>query len=228
MDPLNLILLVIAVLVGLKLRSVLGTRNDGDKSSKRRDPYRLNRDAFETKNNDPSDPIQTPVHPPIQQEAAQEAKQADSDIGGRGVAYLREVEPDFDEAAFLQGGARAYEMILTAFARGDLADVRAFLGADVLASFEAAIAARQADGQRLVTRVVRLERPILDDARVDNNHVQLDVSFRAELISLTCPLEMVVDEDDLPDAATVNDVWTFERPLKAADPSWQLVATQGA
>ena len=47
MDPLNLILLIIVVLIGWRLRSVLGTRNDDEKPGQRADAYRLNRDAYE-------------------------------------------------------------------------------------------------------------------------------------------------------------------------------------
>ena len=46
-DPLNLILLIVAVIVGLRLRAVLGTRNDEDAGkTSRRGAYGLNRDAF--------------------------------------------------------------------------------------------------------------------------------------------------------------------------------------
>ena len=35
------------VLIGWRLRSVLGTRNDDEKPGRRADAYRLNRDAYE-------------------------------------------------------------------------------------------------------------------------------------------------------------------------------------
>ena len=47
MDPLNLILLIIVVIIGWRLRSVLGTRNDNEKPGGHADAYRLNRDAYE-------------------------------------------------------------------------------------------------------------------------------------------------------------------------------------
>ena len=49
MDPLNLILLIIVALIGWRLRSVLGTRNDDEKPGSRADAYRLNRDAYENR-----------------------------------------------------------------------------------------------------------------------------------------------------------------------------------
>lgn len=245
MDPLNLILLIIVVAIGLRLRSVLGTRNDDDNSDARADAYRLNRDAFDGQSKEPlkaqPEPVIQPVEPESQtapvaalsdadeaaaHEALQEAEPAI--IEGRGLAYLRDVQPGFDEADFLQGAGRAYEMILTAFAADDLSPVAAFLGADVAAGFEAAIAARQDEGKNLVTRILRLDRPALDDARIEAGLVQLDVRFRAEIISFTQDTNVDLDEDNLPPPVTMHDVWVFERPLESTNPAWQLVATHSA
>lgn len=253
MDPLNLILLIIVVFIGLRLRAVLGWRDDDEASGTRRDAYRLNRDAFENTTDGkapkevPKQPPQdgTPSHNPSEdaglQEAAEEPLQetfedapqpvASEPVAGetgRGLAYLRDVMPDLDEAEFLHGAGRAYEMILTAFADGDLSSVRDFLGADVAAGFDAAIEARNAEGAQLVTRVLRLDRPVLDDARLDDDLVTLDVRFRAELISFTRPQGAEIDEDNLPAPATAHDVWSFARPRMADDPNWVLVATQSA
>ena len=264
MDPLNLILLIVVVLVGMKLRSVLGFRNDDEKPSSRADAYRLNREAFENKpaakngktiGKDTGEEANQEASPapeglqeaaiPIEGSPAAEAPSdtlsdtspkmpaealevgAEEDMG-RGLAYLRRVQPDFDEAGFVDGAARAYEMILTAYADGDLSGVQAFLGADVAAGFDAAIDDRRAQGQQLVTRILRLDRPILDDARFENDKVQLDVRFRAELISFTAGLDDTIDEAALPSPNSALDVWTFERAQNAADPSWALIATESA
>jgi predicted lipid-binding transport protein (Tim44 family) len=141
---------------------------------------------------------------------------------------LRRVQPDFDEGNFVEGAARAYEMILTAFADGDISGVKGFLGTEVAAGFDAAMDQRQAQGQQLITRVLRLDRPVLEDARFENDKVQLDVRFRAELISFTTGLDETVDEAALPAPNTTLDIWTFEGAQGVADPSWALVATQSA
>lgn len=249
MDPLNLILLIIVIFIGLRLRSVLGMRNDDEQAGQRKDAYRLNRDAFDKKAQLGAPPNDAPrgddgdkdIAPPramaeetqqpeaVAPEAtAAEPRPADIPAQGRGLAFLRTVEPDFDEAGFLDGAGRAYEMILTAFADGELGDVRGFLGDDVAGGFDAAIAARQQDGQQLVTRILRLDRPALDDAVIDEEHISLDVRFRAELISFTCAQDAVIDEDALPAPATAHDVWTFARSRHTQDPNWTLVATHSA
>lgn len=224
MDPLNLILLIIVMLIGWRLRSVLGTRNDDEKPSRRTDAYRLNRDAYE--------------NPPEQAKSsalAQEAMGSDEAVDeaateslriGRGLAFFNDIDPHFDEAGFLDGAARAYEMILTAFANDDLTDVRGFLSDDVAAGFEEAIAARQAAGQKLETRILRLDRPALDDAKVEGDKVRLDVRLRAEIISASYLADSVLDEDNLPPPTTSLDIWSFEGTHNSANPNWQLVATR--
>jgi len=243
MDPLNLILLIIVIFIGLRLRSVLGMRDEDETPSSRKDAYRLNRDAFDHKGqldapaakDQRADEaaveagLQEPAQasPAPHGEPAQEAS-VGQDSEGRGLAFLRDIEPDFDEAGFLDGAGRAYEMILTAFADGDLSGVRGFLGDDVAAGFDAAIAARQEAGQQLVTRILRLDRPALDDARIEADAITLDVRFRAELISFTCAQDAVIHEDALPAPATAHDVWSFARARHTSDPNWTLVATHNA
>lgn len=252
MDPLNLILLIMVVLIGWRLRSVLGTRNDDEKPSSRADAYRLNRDAYEN----PPAPRQDNAREVIKAADATENSEAEkatstdagADIGtdmaaadapeqgeiatddapqmGRGLAYLRGIDPDFDEDVFLDGAGRAYEMILSAFAAGDLSDVRGFLGDDVASGFDSAIGERQTAGQKLETRILRLDRPALEDAEVDGEVVRLDVRFRAEIMSAIYAADTVLDEDNLPAPTTTIDVWSFEGAHSAANAGWTLVATR--
>ena len=240
MDPLNLILLIIVVLIGWRLRAVLGTRHDDEKPGQRADAYRLNRDAYE---NPPEQAKPSNLGQAIA--GADDAANAAPDGGldgasdggldgsldeaprlGRGLAFFNDIDPNFDEAGFLDGAGRAYEMILTAFANDDLTDVRGFLGDEVAAGFEAAIAARQAAGQKLETRILRLDRPALDDAEVEGDKVRLDVRLRAEIISASYAADGLLDEDNLPPPTTSIDIWSFEGAHNSATPNWQLVATR--
>ena len=231
-DPLNLILLIIVIFVGIKLRSVLGMRNDEDAGKSRRGAYGLNREALGKKQKAavPSEAKSAPdlrfvETEPVETETAKTEPVEDlvqDPNEGRGLAFFQAADPEFDADRFVDGATRAYEMILTAFAAERLDDVRDVLGAVVYAGFADAISARQAEGQQLETQITRLDRPVLEDARIENGIVQLDVRYRAELISY---LHTGATRDDAEPVASV-DLWTFERPLKSANPNWQLVATQ--
>lgn len=233
MDPLNLILLIVVVIIGWRLRSVLGTRHDDEQSGGRADAYRLNADAFDRKPSREAESAETQsqtqseAQSPVD-EPATERPENEALVEGRGLAYLRDIDPGFDEAGFLDGAGRAYEMILTAFADDDLSSVDTFLGPDVAEGFAAAIAERQAAGQKLDTRILRLDRPALDDARIEDGTVYLDVRFRAEIISFTHAVDTPPQEEDLPAPSTAHDVWVFARPLSSDGPAWQLVATHAA
>ena len=231
-DPLNLILLIIVIFVGIKLRSVLGMRNDEDAGKSRRGAYGLNREALGKKQKaavsseaKSAPDLRLVETEPVETETAKSEPVEDlvQDLNeGRGLAFFQAADPEFDADRFVDGATRAYEMILTAFAAERLDDVRDVLGADVYAGFADAISARQAEGQQLETQITRLDRPVLEDARIENGIVQLDVRYRAELISY---LHTGATRDDAEPVASV-DLWTFERPLKSANPNWQLVATQ--
>lgn len=241
MDPLNLILLIMVVFIGWRLRSVLGTRNDDEKPGARANAYRLNRDAYENPpegaglkaSSQDGQQDELPEGPQDErQDMESEPPEAPAKEGenapqmGRGLAFLRDIDPHFNEADFLAGAARAYEMILTAFAAGDLSDVRGFLGDEVARGFDDAIAAREAAGQKLETRILRLDRPALEDAEIDGETVRLDVRFRAEIISAGYAADSVLDEENLPAPSTSIDVWCFEGARSSANAGWKLVATR--
>ena len=104
--------------------------------------------------------------------------------------------------------------------------MQGFLGDAGAAGFEGAIQARQAAGQKLETRILRLDRPALDDAEVDGEKLRLDVRLRAEIISASYPADTPLDEDNMPSPTTSVDIWSFEGAHNSANPNWKLVATR--
>ena len=235
MDPLNLILLIIVMLIGWRLRSFSARAMMMKNRAVAPMPIASIATLMKTRPNrrsrancSRSNGVCMKRQPALRMKAAEDREEdkATNARKGRGLAFFNDIDPHFDEAGFLDGAARAYEMILTAFANDDLTDVRGFLGDDVAAGFEAAIAARQAAGQKLETRILRLDRPALDDAEVDGDKVRLDVRLRAEIISASYAATSALDEDNLPPPTTSVDIWSFEGAHNSANPNWQLVATR--
>ncbi|MEL0072222.1 MAG: Tim44/TimA family putative adaptor protein [Rhodobiaceae bacterium] len=235
-DPLNLILLVIVVFIGFKLRSVLGMRNDEDARHDRSNAYRLNRDAFsgapkdDNANQAKEDKPATDNVTPLEQ-ARPETAQVSSEEGmvagetppdGRGLAYFRDYLPDFNEGVFLDGARAAYGIVLEAFAAGNLEKAEVFLDEAVYQGFAEAIAAREQDGLELHTEILRLDRPMIEDAIFENGIMRLEVRYRAEIISY---VKAKGADETPPDPSISRDLWTFERPFDAPENSWKLVAT---
>lgn len=140
---LNLILLAIAVGVFLKLRSVLGRRTGNE-----RPPY----DPYSAPEKTPSGNDKVIALPKRAQPGAQQQAQTDetprpdrwAGIVPEGSALsqtLTEIslaDRAFDAGAFLSGARMAYEMIVTAFARGDRQTLQPLLDEHVFKSFSEA------------------------------------------------------------------------------------------
>ena len=112
-------------------------------------------------------------------------------------------------------------MILLDFAAGDL-QVKDFLGADVLAGFDAAIQQREEAGEHLVTSYA-LARPVIEDAEYDNGVVRLSVRYSADLVS---HISGAGTEENTSSPVRSRDLWTFERHVQSDSPNWLLIATQ--
>lgn len=214
-------------------------RNEEDDNTGRHDAYRLNREAFDAPKDGPKDTAKDTTKDTTKDTApASEAEPASGPVplrpfaeptddtpieAGKGLTLVREKDPDFDEAAFVEGARKLYEMILLDFAAGDLTGVKGFLGPDVLAGFEAAISARQEAGEHLITEIHALARPVIEDAEYDNGVVRLSVRYSADLLS---HISSAGAEETKPLPARSRDLWTFERHVQSDSPNWLLIATQ--
>jgi predicted lipid-binding transport protein (Tim44 family) len=145
-----------------------------------------------------------------------------------GIRAIVTADQSFDVARFVEGAQGAYRMVLEAFWRGDREELRGLTGPDVFASFEAAIAEREAAGHRLDNRLVQIERAMIDDARLVGRTAEIDVRFDADIAAVTRDADGNVIAGTLSDAVPTHDVWTFRRAVGSADPNWLLVETDEA
>ncbi len=152
---------------------------------------------------------------------------AEGSDAARALAAMKLVEPAFSVSGFLQGARGAYEMILTAFAKGDLDRISTFLSPEVAESFAAVVADRKARGLTVSTDFVGLRELTLHGAEFDRtkSEAEITVRFVAELISATRNASGDVVEGNAKSAHKQKDIWTFARTMGANDPNWQLVAT---
>jgi predicted lipid-binding transport protein (Tim44 family) len=143
-----------------------------------------------------------------------------------GLDAILAAEPSFTAAGFLSGARAAYEMIVVAFATGDLATLRRLLTPDALANFATAIQARKTAEHTMQTTLVSIDAADLVDARVAGTTATLAVRFAAKLVSATFDNVGVVVEGSTTSVVDHLDVWTFTRRLGTRDPNWQLSATE--
>lgn len=211
-----LVLAGIAIFLILRLRSVLGTREGFEKptvarTSSRPDPRR----DFEVIEGGPDRDITDHVE--------------DGSDNAKALAAMKLAEPGFTVTEFLQGARGAYEMILMAFENGDVDDLRPFLAADVLETFETVIRQREEQGLTIQASFIGVRELSLDSARFDRTSGvgEITVRFVGELTSVVKNAAGEVIEGDPNEIKRQRDVWTFARNMGAKDPNWELVATDG-
>jgi predicted lipid-binding transport protein (Tim44 family) len=208
-----LVLAGVAVFLILKLRSVLGTRDGFEKPPIPLDDLRPRSPGVAEAESGPDRDIID--HVP---EGSENAK---------ALADMKQAEPGFSVSTFLQGGRGAYEMIVTAFDKGELAQIKPFLAADVYDSFAEAVASREAQGLTIQSTFIGIREMVLDRVDFDRSTKWAEVSVRfvAELTSVVRDKAGVVVEGSSSEIKRQRDVWTFARTMGSSDPNWQLVAT---
>ena len=228
-DPLNILLLAVALVVFWRLRSVLGTRTGTEKP-----PF----DLFGSKRNDgrditaPSRPADAaPVAandtgvgeppPPVWKGYADEG----SELGAT-LQAMAESDPSFTPKSFVEGAKLAYEMTVEAFAKGDKAALKNLLSRDVLDGCSRAIDQRVAQGRRIDQRFVGIDKATIQQASLSGRKAAITMTFVSELISATYDKAGQLVDGDPREIQQVTDVWTFERDLGSRDPNWKLVATE--
>jgi predicted lipid-binding transport protein (Tim44 family) len=148
----------------------------------------------------------------------------DEGVALTGLAAVKARDPGFDPSRFLTGAKAAYEMIVKAFAAGDRAQLRNLLSPPVMASFDTAIAQREAENRTEAVEFLHPPRADLEKAEVQGADLaRLTVRFLAEFRSRTKGPEGEGVED-----RRTAELWTFERRLKSRDPNWLLVHVDAA
>jgi predicted lipid-binding transport protein (Tim44 family) len=210
-----LVLAGVAIFLILKLRSVLGTREGFEKPPAPIEDARARptRRDFEVIEGGPDRDIVDHV--------------ADGSAAAKSLAAMKLAEPSFSVSEFLTGARGAYEMILMAFEKGDLASIRPFLSDDVLATFTEVVEAREREGLTIESHFVGLRELALHDATFDRDtkEGEIVVRFVGELTSVVRNKAGEVVEGSPTAIKRQRDLWTFARRMGVDDPNWQLAAT---
>lgn len=218
-DPSLIVFAALALFVVWKLRSVLGMRVDREEAppAQFRAPLRQ---------------APLPGAPPAE-EAARPAPEArwegcveKDSAAGSGLDAIAAADARFDARGFLDGARRAYEVIVTAFAKGDRDTLRPLLSKEVFDGFAGEIARREQAGETMETAIVAIDSALIESARAAPRLNEITVRFAVRLMTLV--RDKAGETVDGGATRPVEELWTFARDPRAADPNWKLVATRPA
>ena len=235
-DIYTLLFLVLAVVIFIRLRGVLGRRTGNERQPY--DPY----SSPESKQGAPEGtvvalprrrnadvPASETARPSAEdiEERLERFAKADSPLGQAHTALIK-TDPGFDPTQFLDGAKMAYEMIVAAFAEGDEKTLNQLLGEDVLDGFTRAIGEREERGETHHTTLVGIDKADIIEAELKDKQAFVTVKFVSELISVTRDAAGAVVDGDPKKVREVTDIWTFARDMASRNPNWKLVATEAA
>ena len=197
----------IAVFLVIRLRAVLGRRTGEERE--RQNPFDRPpivpfqpSDLNSVKNGRPAMVIEHDPTQPLSLNAR--------------LAQVHEADPTFEEKHFLAGAKSAFQMIVSAFAAGDLATLRPLLSSNLYGEFGRAISARP---HREQGDAIRFEGPVeaeIIDAGMSGREAHVQVRFASR--------QMHPGDTQPPEEESI-DLWSFSRDLASRDPNWQLIET---
>lgn len=234
-DPLNLLILAIAIVIFWRLGSLLGRRTGNERPPF--DPY-SSRDALEKSaaNGKIADASRAqradkrgaaPVKSPSSESSpVWEGYAARNSALARGLERLAAADAQFEPSSFIEGAKAAYEIIIQAFARGDKQALKPLLSAEVMEGFSQDIDRRDEAGEKLESSLVGILKTAFVKADVVGRKAVITLRFVSELISARRNKSGEVIDGDDKKIREITDVWTFERDVASSDPNWTLIATE--
>lgn len=219
-----IIFAMIAAFLVHRLRSVLGRRTGEERQ--RPNPFSTSDEAAPSRDN----VIQLPNRQrgePAEREARDADPASDEPLSlAARINQVRDADGGFEEKSFLSGARAAFEMIVQAFAAGDLASLRPLLSDEVFANFARAVKDRQAAGETLETRIAAIRDADLADARLEGSVAFITIRFVSDQTNVTKDVDGRIVDGDPNQPIEVIDLWTFARNVRSRDPNWTLVETR--
>jgi predicted lipid-binding transport protein (Tim44 family) len=142
-----------------------------------------------------------------------------------GLRAIEERDPRFDRGQFVAGAVKAYEMIVDAYGRGDINEVRSFLDPEVREAFEGAVRERVENEQTLELEIDAVDEAKIERAKLKGDVARIGVRIEARVFEALKDSENRVVRGDPAQSKSRSELWTFERSVKSSSPNWTLVAT---
>lgn len=225
-------LAVVAGFILFRLYTVLGRRTGNERTPEERVGLtpRPRQGAPETSPPETAKTNVIPMPEPVRgsvQPAEAVATDVPSGAVGRALLDIKLADRRFDTAHFVAGARAAYEIVVTAFAKGERETLQPLLSDEVYATFEGAIRAREARKERVDFTFLGLKAARVTGADMKGRTAEITVTFDAEFILAGYDPDGKLVEGDPKQPHSVTEIWTFARQTNASDPNWTLVATAG-
>ena len=190
-------LAVVAGVVLLRLRSVLGKRTGSEK----KDP---NLYSYDQPSAQPTE-IKKPL---------------------KNIKYSSNSPTDwFNNDDFVNGAKGAYEMIVTNFENGNTKELKPLLEDSVFISFSDVIEKRKQNGEQVEFSFIGIESAEIIYKDLNSSPMEVTVRFISEMITCIKNNKDEIVSGSLNQVQKITDVWTFAKHKNKKTNNWLLLAT---
>ena len=190
-------LAVVAGVVLLRLRSVLGKRTGSEK----KDP---NLYSYDQPSAQPAE-IKKPL---------------------KNIKYSSNSPTDwFNDDDFVNGAKGAYEMIVTNFENGNTKELKPLLEDSVFISFSDVIEKRKQNGEQVEFSFIGIESAEIIYKDLNSSPMEVTVRFISEMITCIKNNKDEIVSGSLNQVQKITDVWTFAKYKNKKTNNWLLLAT---
>ncbi len=225
-----LIFAAIAAFLIYRLNSVLGTRNGSERQ--RPNPFTpAEQQRPKTASEAAAASVPLPPQPVLSPAALEQMIDPTANRDGlveQGIVELRSADPYFEVNSFVEGARYAFELVVTAYAHGDLAAIKPLVSQKLFGDFEAGVKARDAAGHKSELTIHRVKSARITDAHLGGAMAYVTVDFEAEETAVTRDSSGQVVDGNADSIFTIRDIWTFTRDTRTTDPNWILIETRAA
>jgi predicted lipid-binding transport protein (Tim44 family) len=209
-----------AVFIGVKLYNALGRKDFEDEalSKKIKDSNVV---AFP---GDEADKIVEGTFKEVPDDAAELEKKYGAELVAK-INDLRKIDASFNDKDFLNGAKKAFEIIITSFAKGDREALKPLLGKNIYESLSQAIAERETSGNTEQTTLVSILKVEIKDISLEKSYATIVVEIVSEQINLVKNKAGEIIEGNASHVDKITESWTFGRNLSSPNPNWELVAS---
>ena len=195
-----LILAIIAGIVLLRLRSVLGRRTGHEKTDRSSFNYEQPQQSANPK-----------TEKVVQIQPSSQSNE-------REVGW-------FNQDDFLRGASNAYETIVTNFENGNKDALKPLLSNDVMESFSSVIDNRNSNDEKVEFNFIGIEKSEVIHKDLKSNPMEVTVRFISEMITCIKNNKDEVISGSLNQVQKITDVWTFSKIQNKQSSKWLLAAT---
>ena len=193
---------VIAVFLIFRLKNILGTKTDFEKSN-------INEKTQDKKFSN-----------------VVSLKSEKNDLKNEEFNEILDVDPNFNINDFLSGSKNFFKMVLDSFVNGNLENIKNFTKPSVLKSFKTAIDERNSEQETLIIDLKSIKENKISKVNITKSSIKLNVIFETfQIRALLDKNDKIIDGNN-ENEILVKDEWVFEKKINDSNPNWTLVETK--